>query len=205
MNPQFQPKDAARFQSATRRFDEENSRDPNTQLVNGTPSPRELIYAQWLTDWVLKLCPDASEDLRLAARCQHLCRWMIPRNSYPMTRPGYLKWREDLKRFHAQRAGEILAEVGYPAEVVRRVQDLNLKKNFPNDAEGRVLEDALCLVFLEHQLADLAARTSDDKMITALQKSWKKMTPAAHAEALKLNYAPREKDLIDRALKASST
>jgi hypothetical protein len=199
---QFQPKDTVRFQSAIRRFDEENSRDPNTQLVDGTLHPRELIYAQWLTDWVLKLCPDASEELRLAARCQHLCRWMIPRDSYPMTRPGYLKWREDLKRFHAQRAGEILTEVGYPEEVVHRVQDLNLKKNFPNDAEGRVLEDALCLVFLEHQLADLAAKTDDDKMITALQKSWKKMTPSAHAEALKLNYTPREKDLIERALKS---
>ena len=117
-----------------------------------------------------------------------------------MTRPGYLKWREDLKRFHARRAGEILTEVGYPDEVVHRVQELNLKKNFPNDSEGRVLEDALCLVFLEHQLADLAAKTDDDKMITALQKSWKKMTPAAHAEALKLNYSPREKDLIERAL-----
>lgn len=191
------------FQSAIRRFDEENSRDPNTQLVNGAPHPRELTYAQWLTDWVLKLSPDASDELRLAARCQHLCRWMIPRDSYPMTRPGYLKWREDLKRFHAQRAGEILTEVGFPEQVVRRVQDLNLKKNFPNDAEGRVLEDALCLVFLEHQLADLAAKTDDDKMITALQKSWKKMTPAAHAEALKLNYSPHEKDLIERALKSA--
>jgi hypothetical protein len=201
VNLKFQPKDTARFQSAISRFDQDNSRDPNSQLVNGMPHPRELIYAQWLTDWVLKLCPGASEELRLAARCQHLCRWMIPRDTYPMTRPGYLKWREDLKRFHAQRAGEILAEVGYSADVIRRVQDLNLKKNFPNDAEGRVLEDALCLVFLEHQLADLADKTDDDKMITALQKSWKKMTPAAHAEALKLNYAPREKDLIERALK----
>jgi Domain of unknown function (DUF4202) len=203
VSPQFQPKDAARFRSAIRRFDEENSHDPNQQIVDGTPHPCELIYAQWLTDWVLKLCPDASEELRLAARCQHLCRWMIPRDSYPMTRPGYLKWREDLKRFHAQRAGEILIEIGYPSEVVHRVQDLNLKKNFPNDPEGRFLEDALCLVFLEHQLADLAAKTDDAKVITALQKSWKKMTAAAHTEALKLNFAPRERELIERALKSA--
>ncbi len=120
-----------------------------------------------------------------------------------MTRSGYLKWREDLKHFHAERAGEILREVGYPEPVVARVQELNLKKNFPNDAEGRVLEDALCLVFLERQLADLAAKTADDKVITALQKSWKKMTPVAHAEALKLSYAPREKELIERALKGA--
>jgi hypothetical protein len=202
LNPEFKPADPARFTAALRRFDEENSHDPNSEMVAGVAHPRELIYAQWLTDWLLKLSPHASEELRLAARCQHLCRWKIPRDSYPMTRPGYLKWRADLKRFHADRAGEILREVGYPDTTTTRVQDLNLKKNFPTDPESCVLEDALCLVFLEHQLADLAAKTADDKVITALQKSWKKMTPAAHAEALKLPYAPREKALIEAALKS---
>lgn len=200
MQGSFQPADPARFEAAIRRFDEENSRDPNHETVNGSVQPRELIYAQWLTDWVLKLCADASEVLRLAARCQHLCRWQIPRNAYPMTRPGYLQWRAELKKFHAQKSGELLREVGYDDETVRCVQDLNLKKNFPHDPESRVLEDALCLVFLERQFADLAAKSDDEKMINALQKSWKKMTPAAHAEALKLNYGPRERSLVERAL-----
>src|SRR6476646_81686 len=99
---------------------------------------------------------------------------MIPRSNYEMTRPGYLKWRNDLKKFHAERAGEILTEVGYPAETVASVQALNLKKNFPADPESRVLEDALCLVFLQYQFAELAAKTSDEKMINALRKSWNK-------------------------------
>jgi hypothetical protein len=197
---QFQPPDPARFQAALRRFDEENARDPNLETLDGAQHPRELIYAQWLTDWVSRLCPEASEELRLAARCQHICRWMIPRDSFPMTRAGYLKWREGLKKFHADKAGEILREVGYPAEVVARVQDLNQKKNFPDDPETRVLEDGLCLVFLERQLAGLAAKTSDDKMINALQKSWKKMTPAARELAGKIDYGVREKGLLQRAL-----
>jgi len=185
-----------KFDLAIQRFDEENGRDPNRE--NG--QPRELLNAQRLTDWVLRLCPDAGEVLRLAARCQHLCRWEIPRGNYPMTRQGYLKWRADLKKFHAERAGEILREVGYDDETIRRVQALNLKKNFPADAECRVLEDALCLVFLEFQLADLAAKTGDDKMINALKKSWEKMTEAGRAEALKLNYGERETALIQKAL-----
>ncbi len=203
MADQFKPNVPARFEAAIRRFDEENCRDPNKAIFNGAEHPREWVYAQWLTSWVLKLRPMASEELRLAARCQHLCRWMIARESYPMTRAGYLKWREDLKRYHAKRAGEILHEIGYPEETIHRVQELNLKKNFPNDAEGRVLEDALCLIFLEHQLAPLADKTAEDKVITALQKSWKKMTPAGRDEALKLAYAPREKALINRALSGS--
>ncbi len=200
MSSPFQPHDAAKFEAAMRRFDEANSADPNKEIINGVSQPRELVYAERLTEWVLKLAPGASEELRLAARCQHICRWMSPRDSYPMTRAGYLQWRAELKKFHAQKAGEILQAVGYPEAMVRRVQELNLKKNFPNDVEGRVLEDALCLVFLEHQFADLAAKTSEEKMITALQKSWGKMTPAAHAEALKLNYGARARALLEKAL-----
>jgi hypothetical protein len=187
-----------KFDAALRRFDAENARDPN--LENG--QPRELLYAQRLTDWVLKLCPHAGETLRLAARCQHICRWESPRENYPPTRAGYLKWRADLKKFHAEKSGAILRETGYDDATIRRVQDLNLKKNFPADPEARVLEDALCLVFLEFQFAALAAKNDDEKMINALRKSWAKMTETARAEALKLTYGEREKNLIGRALAA---
>ncbi len=95
-----------------------------------------------------------------------------------------------------------MREAGYPEEKIARVQSLNLKKDFPRDPEGCVLEDALCLVFLEHQLAPLADKTGEDKVIVALQKSWQKMSPAGRAEALKLNYGAREKALVEKALGA---
>lgn len=202
MGNQSQPLDRERFKRAIARFDEENSKDPNREIVDGVEHPRELIYSEWLTDWVVRLCPNPSEELHLAARCQHLRRWEVPRSSYPMTRVGYLQWREGLKKFHAQRAGEILKEVGYPEEMIRRVQNLNLKKDFPKDPETRVLEDALCLVFLEHQFADLAAKTAEDKMINAVQRTWKKMTEQARAKALELSFGEKEKNLIEKALAA---
>jgi Domain of unknown function (DUF4202) len=204
MNSEFKPTDVQRFEAAIKRFDDENSRDPNTVAVHGAARPRELVYAEWLTDWVLKLSPAASELLRLAARSQHICRWTVPRDSYPMTRPGYLKWREDLKKFHAQKAGEILTNIGYEPDIVTRVQRLNLKKDFPNDPETRVLEDAVFLVFIERQFSELAEKTSEEKVINALQKSWNKMTPAAREQALKLNYTPKEKALIEKALSGAS-
>jgi len=192
--------DSVHFDEALRRFDEENARDPNAEIAEGIPQPRELLYARRLSDWVLKLAPNASEELRLAARCQHICRWQIPRSSYPMTRVGYLKWRNDLKTFHANKAGDILRQVGYPNEVIVRVQDLNLKKNFPADPEARVLEDALCLVFLEFQFGEFAAKTDEPKVISILQKTWKKITPGAQECALKLPFSERERTLIQRAL-----
>ena len=117
-----------------------------------------------------------------------------------MTRAGYLKWRASLKIFHAQKAGEILRESGYDETVILRVQELNLKKNFPDDPETRVLEDALCLVFLQYQFTGLATKTAEDKTINALQKSWAKMSEAGRAEALKLDFGSREKNLLQRAL-----
>jgi hypothetical protein len=192
--------DPNRFTAAIARFDQDNAADPNVERVGGISEPRELFFALKLSKWVLMLCPGASEELQLAARCQHLRRWEIPRSSYPITRPGYLQWRTALKAFHAQKSSEILRQTGYPEDVILRVQILNLKKNFPADPESRVLEDALCLVFLQYQLADLARKTADDKVINALRKSWAKMTPAARVEALKLTYREHEKALLDQAL-----
>ena len=191
---------ARRFEQAIQRFDQDNAADPNVEDSQGTFRPRELVYAEWLTGWVARLAPEASEALRLAARCQHIRRWEIARASYTADRAGYLRWRATLKEFHARRASEILTEVGYDAETIRQVRDLNLKRNFPADPESRILEDALCLVFLEHQFPTLARKTTAEKVVNALQKSWQKMTPQARELALTLPYAKPEQELLKQAL-----
>jgi hypothetical protein len=191
-----------RFLEAWRRFDEENGRDPNLVVVDEVAHPQELLYAKRLTDWVLRLNPEASEPLLLAARSQHICRWTIPRHTYEMTRVGYLRWRSDLKQFHADKAGEILQEVGYDPETIAKVRDLNLKKQLGRDPDCQVLEDALCLVTLQYQLADLVAKTERSKMIEILRKTWKKMSPFGREHALTLSFSEEEKVVIEEALGA---
>jgi hypothetical protein len=188
------------FQEAIRRFDEANRADPNPITIDGKPVPYELFYAQRLTEWVERLAPSASPALRLAARCQHICRWMIPRSSYPMTRAGYLKWRTDLKRFHAEKSGQILSQSGCSPDLIARVQELNLKKNLGQDPELQFLEDALCLVTLQYQLTDLVQKTEPEKLISILQKTWKKMSAQAREEGLRLSYPENQKKLLAQAL-----
>jgi hypothetical protein len=195
-----EPTSSPRFLAALAAFDAANSADPNRELADGREEPRELLYARRVTAWVLRLRPGASEALQLAARCQHLCRWEIPRTRYPADRPGYLRWRRDLQQFHARKAAEILARVGYDAPMIARVQALNLKRNLGQDAELQVLEDALCLVFLQYQLAELATRTDDEKLVNALRKSWGKMSEAGRTAALALEYGERERRLLETAL-----
>jgi hypothetical protein len=189
-----------RFSEAIRRFDEENGRDPNLIYVDGEPQPHELLYARRLTEWVLRLQPNASKALLLAARSQHICRWLVPRSSYEMTRAGYLRWRNDLKHLHAKKSAEVLREVGYDETTIARVVELNLKKRLGHDEECQVLEDALCLVTLQYQLADLMAKTDPDKMVGILQKTWKKMSNAARTQALALPFTEAESALIRKAL-----
>jgi Domain of unknown function (DUF4202) len=198
--PAGSKKFGSRFSNAIARFDHENGRDPTLLVVNEAAYPQELLYAMRLTEWVLRLQPDASEHLLLAARSQHICRWTIPRNTYEMNRAGYLRWRTDLKQFHARKTGEILREVGYDEATIAQVCDLNLKKKLGRDPECQILEDALCLVTLQYQLADLVAKTEPAKMIAILQKTWKKMSPVAREHALKLQYSEIEKRLIEQAL-----
>jgi hypothetical protein len=193
-----------RFSEAIRRFDEENGRDPNLIDVEGVTRPHELIYARRLTEWVLRLQPSASKPLLLAARSQHICRWLVPRSSYDMTRAGYLRWRNDLKQLHARKSAEILREVGYDETTIARVVELNLKKGLGRDQECQVLEDALCLVTLQYQLADLMRKTDPDKMVGILQKTWKKMSDVARTEALALPFTEAESTLIHKALASGS-
>lgn len=191
---------AAKLDEALRRIDEVNAEDPNQDLAEEKKEPRELLYSKRLTNWVKKLAPEASDALLIAARAQHIERWLVPRNTYPMTRVGYLKWREDLKKFHAQKTASILEEIGYGSEFIGHVKNLILKKNFPKDPEARILEDALSLVFLEFQFSELAQKTESAKMVDILRKAWKKMTPEAQKIAQTIFYPPNEAALIQKAL-----
>jgi hypothetical protein len=189
-----------RFERAIALIDEENSRDPNHEVANGQAVPRELLYSQRLTDWVLRLEPNSSEALRLAARSQHIARWKIPRSTYPEGRAAYLKWRNDLKRFHADLTSDLLRRAGYDESVIDRVRALNLKQDLRTDPEAQTLEDALCLVFLEHQFSELAAKLDDEKLLNALRKSWNKMSPRGRTAALELPFDDRQKSLLQQAL-----
>jgi hypothetical protein len=193
----------ARFTAAIAAFDRANSEDPNVEIDGGVEYPREWLDAQRLAAWVDKLEPHASEALRLAARCQHLQRWRIPRSAYPSGRVGYLQWRTQLGRFHADEAEKILREVGYGDDMVEAVRRINTKQGLHSNPDTRIMEDALCLSFLEHELERFATQHSDEKLVNILRKTWNKMSERAREVALGLPLSERVKQLIARALDAA--
>lgn len=176
-----------------------NGEDPNRESSNGVSEPHELAYSKRLTGWVLKLKPDASPLLRIAARGQHVRRWTLPRSAYPEGRGGYLRWREELKKFHAQTVGEIMNECGCSGEEIARVCEIILKKNI-SDPDTQAVEDALCLEFLVSQYDALKKKTTDEKMEEIVRKTWKKMSEPARAVALGLDLPADQKNFLAQAL-----
>jgi hypothetical protein len=173
-----------------------NAQDPN--LEQGRP--RELLHAERLAAWVGRLEPNASLPLRLAAHCQHVGRFRLPRSSYPEGRSGYLRWRAELARRHAETAEAILQELAFDSETIAQVKRIVSKQNATRDADVQTMEDALCLAFLEHELREFAERHDDDKLVRILRKTWKKMSERARELALTLPLDARAQALIATAL-----
>jgi hypothetical protein len=187
----------ASFDDALARIDAIHADDPQ-QDADG--QPRELAYARRMSAWLERLAPQASDSLRLAVRCQHLRRWAIPRASYPEGKVGYLRWRKDESLAHAALAAELLAQAGYGAQVVQRVQSLVKKERIKHDAEAQLLEDATCLAFLELELESFARKHDDAKVVDILRKTWAKMSPQGQAAALVLRLPAPLEALVGIAL-----
>jgi len=191
-----------KYQQAIEKIDAANAQDPNQETGNGEAFPKEILYAQRMSRWLEKLDPDASEALRLAARSQHICRWEIPRSQFPEGREGYHQWRTTLYQFHADKATEILQDVGYDGATITQVQKLLMKKQLKIDPEVQMLEDVICLVFLENYFADFSQKHDKEKIIHILRRTWKKMSAHGHEVAMTLELSPEQKVFLDKAIQA---
>ena len=193
-------KENPRFRETIAAFDALNAQDPNAVDVDGQPMPKELHDALAMTRWIDALYPEAGEAVHLAARCQHLCRWEVPRGSYPEGRAGYHQWRNDLKKRHAEKSAEVLRAHGYDQEMLDAVAAINLKQGIKSNPDVQQIEDALCLVFLENQFESYLDKWQDEKIVRILQKTWAKMSERGHKAAFKLDLSEKALALLERAL-----
>ena len=189
-----------RFRRAIEEFDRANADDPNFERVSGTLQAKELVYSQRMTATLDEFEPTAPEVVRLAARCQHIRRWTVPRSTYPEGRDGYRRWRSDLAQFHAETAADILTGVGYDADTVQRVQVLLRKERLKVDAEVQLLEDVACLVFLTYYLPAFVEQHEELKVIEVLRKTWRKMSTRGQSVALELDLPDDLRSLVGSAI-----
>ena len=188
-------------------IDDANREDPNRVMVDGREWPKELLYSHRMSEMLQRFSPDADDAVKLAIRAQHVQRWKSPRSDYPMDRIGYLKWRTDLYKFHADTAGKLLEEAGYSVETIDRVKQMVGKRGLKVNPDTQMLEDVTDLVFIEYYMLEFAGRHpeyDEDKWLEIVRKTWKKMSERGQQFALSGNIKLPE-PLLPLIRKAVST
>lgn len=189
-----------RLQAVLASIDAANGEDPSLVNVEGRSVARELLYGQRMSGWLSRLEPEASEVLQIAARGQHVRRWVIPRSDYPMDRAGYLKWRTTLYRFHADQLEPLMQEGGYPDMDIQRMRGLVEKRGIKSNPEAQTLEDVICLVFLEFYFDDFRGRHERSKVVDIVRKTWGKMSDRGQGFALQLPLDSEALSVVKEAL-----
>ncbi|WP_420826287.1 DUF4202 domain-containing protein [Shimia biformata] len=161
-------------------IDAANEKDP--RLDEG--QPEALLYGQRMTSEATRLFPDASDALQIAARGQHIERWVLKRADYPEGRVGYLKWRRDLALHHATRVTGMMEEAGYDADTIDTVGRMLRKEGIKRDTDVQALEDVICFTFLKWYFAPFAAKHAPEKVQDIVEKTARKMSPEARARVL---------------------
>jgi len=203
------PQTQSTYAKALALIDDANSADPNQVSAGGKEWPKELLYSERMTDMLERYAPDADDAMKLAIRAQHIERWKSPRSDYPMDRIGYLKWRKDLYKIQANTAAKLLLQAGYDDDVIERVRNSVAKKNIKGSADTQLLEDVTDLVFMEHYMLEFVGKHpdySEEKWIEIIQKTWRKMSVAAHDFALsgKINLPESLLPLVQSAVADAS-
>ena len=181
-------------------IDAANAADPSVEILEGVSQPKALLYGKRMSAWLERGYPKSSEPLKIAARGQHIRRWEVPRESYPATREGYLKWRTYLYGFHADYVAALMQEAGYDSSAIDRVKSLLQKRGIKTDPEAQSLEDVICLVFLENYFAEFAATQNGEKLLNIVRKTWGKMSEKGHGLALQLPFTQPVQELLALAL-----
>ena len=177
-----------------------NAEDPNHDLVQGKPVPREHLYSKRMTERLAEFMPEAGELLQIAVHAQHIQRWKSKRADYPLGKAGYYRWRTDLGKMHAETTAGVMRSHGYDEDQVERTQHLLMKRGLKTDVEVQALEDVACLVFLEHYFLPFAEKYEEQKVIDIVQKTWRKMSSGGQAAALQLPHTDQALNMLKKAL-----
>ena len=185
-----------RYDAAVAAIDAANADDPTVVEVRGQRVALALVHGQLAAEWIGKLVDEPDETLTLAARAHHLRRWELPRDSYPLGRAGYLRWRRDQKARHARDVAAILQSCGYETSEVEAVQRLIRRESVDG---AQAVEDAACLVFIETQLGSIAERMDHDLLIEVIRKTARKMSDRGLELVASIPLGDAEKSLLKQA------
>ena len=181
-------------------IDDENRKDPNFEFLDNVKYPKEFLYSKRMSERLDIFAPESSDIMKIAVRGHHISRWEIPRNEFSNDRKGYLQWRIKLYSFHADKVSAILKVVGYKEDFINRVSSIIKKHKLKKDPETQLLEDIICLVFLEHYFVNFARKHEEEKVIDIVKKTLVKMSEQGKKAAMEIELPEFTLSVLEKAL-----
>lgn len=220
------PAQRPQLEKALALIDEANSEDPTRVTVDGQSLPYRLAYSRWMTEWVKRIDPKASDELLILARGRSIQSWKladIKRDDYAPNTPGQRQWEMDRKKWLAQRLVDVVKEAGYGESTWNMIEDVMMSKNVPDPRDIRkydligvfgminyrtlratciiqTLDDAEALLFLDKNFGELFNRMPADEVAVVCKRELSRLSQRGIVTVLKQKWSPVQQRLLQKVL-----
>ena len=123
-----------------------------------------------------KVQPNASLELQMAAQCQRISRWSIPRTTFSMDKKGYYQWRAAIMEHQLSVTSSVLKQAEINQQSIEIVVDTLKNKADKTNINASIIEDTACLTFIKWYLVPFAGQFDPEKAKVILQKTANKMS-----------------------------
>jgi hypothetical protein len=164
------------YKTAIELIDKVHNQDPTSDTIDGVKIKAELLYSNRMLSVLEKVAPDASLELKLAAKCQHISRWSIPRATFSMDKKGYYQWRAAIMEHQLSVTTSVLKQAEINDQRIEIIVDALKNKADKTNLNASIIEDTACLTFIKWYLVPFAGQFDAVKAKIILQKTAGKMS-----------------------------
>jgi len=146
------------------------------ETLKKSPFEIELIHAQTVLKWVLKLKPDADESLQISALAHDIDRAITGIMEKHLK--DYSKI-DEFKKEHAIRSAQFISEImekhDYPENIIVKVKKLVENHEVGGNREENILRDADSIAYFEKNIPAYLKHTNRERTKGKIQFMYKRI------------------------------
>lgn len=187
------------YHKAKEKINQEHSLDLTFNTEGGIEYPAELLYSNRMLSILELVLPESSNVMKIAALCQHLKRWQIPRDNFPYDRRGYHEWRRVVMDYQLEQTRLVLSDVGIEKDDITQITTILKEQGNKLNRDSQIIMDTACLVFLKWYMEPFSAKHQHEKVFDILKKTMRKMSSNGIKLIAKLDLSTSSQHLIEQA------
>lgn len=171
-------------------------------ILPKSPLDFELVHAQLVLKWVLKLKPDANEALKISAIGHDIDRAITG-----ITEKDLIDYSNinKFKKEHGVRSANFVVDIlkthNYPEDIIEETRHLIKNHEFGGNENSNILMNADSLAYFEYNIPSYLKRNGEERTKDKIKFMYNRLSPEAKKLVLKIGFNNQEiSDLIKDAL-----